>query len=93
VRQVNKRESPRRINGEESQDCEEEVDQTINDISYAIKQAIREADKITAEFNLDPPLHWRELLNLPIPNGLKLMVTTAADTKPQLTGDTNGSDA
>lgn len=91
VRQANMLASPSRIHGEESQDWEEEVDQTINDIAYAIKQAIKKAEEITEEFKLDPPLHWRELLNLPIPNGLKLMVTTAADSNPQLTGDTSGS--
>jgi lambda family phage portal protein len=94
LRQSNMLSSPRRIHGEESQDWETIVDETIEDISYAIRKAMEEAKKINEKFAPEPKLHWRELLNIPLPNGLTVAVTTAPPANNQPTGgQQNGTES
>jgi hypothetical protein len=85
--------SPRRIHGDDSEDFEEIVDETILDHAYAIEKAIEKAKEITEKYDLDPPLHWREILNLPVPQGLQLMINTGGpqDSKPTREGTTSAT--
>lgn len=85
--------SPRRIHGDDSEDFEEIVDETILDHAYVIEEAIKKAKEITAKYDLDPPLHWRELINLPVPQGLQLSINTGAsqDSRPTREGSTNAT--
>jgi capsid protein len=91
LRKQNMLSSPRRIHGEDSEDWEEIVDETVLDIAYAIEAAANKAKELTEKLGLDPPLHWRELLNLPIPNGLQIAVNTGVPqtTAPAREGNTN----
>ena len=76
IRKQNMLSSPRRIHGEDSEDWEEIVDETVEDIAYAIEKAQAKAQQLNKKHAFDPPLHWRELLNLPIPNGMSISVST-----------------
>ncbi|XZE20854.1 phage portal protein [Pirellulaceae bacterium SH449] len=93
LRKQNMLSSPRRIHGEDSEDWEEIVDETVDDVAYAIRAAAIKAKELTEELGLDPPLHWRELLNLPIPDGLQIAVNTGVPvtTAPAREGQQNNA--
>lgn len=91
LRKQNMLSSPRRIHAEDSEDWEEIVEETVLDVAYAIRTAALKAKELNDELGLDPPLHWRELLNLPIPDGLQIAVNTGVPTStaPAREGNTN----
>jgi lambda family phage portal protein len=43
-----------------------------NALTYAISQAKRKAAEINATFNDNAPVHWRELISLPMPAGIQM---------------------
>ena len=63
---------PRRLHGELSQDWEEIVAETIEDNRFAITSAIEAAQQINSQYELAQPVHWRELMSLPTPDGINL---------------------
>jgi lambda family phage portal protein len=85
--------SPRRLHGELSQDWEEIADETIADNAYAIRLAIREAKKINEEEKPDQPIIWREVLNLPTPEGMTLAIQAGGggQSQPMNGGKSNGA--
>lgn len=64
--------SPRRLHAERGSEWEEVADEIVGDYSYAIIAAKKAAKKINAAFNDGQPVHWRELINMPLPIGLQM---------------------
>lgn len=64
--------SPRRLHNEGGRDWETIADETIADNAYAIVRAKAKAAEINEKFNDGAPVHWRELVSLPMPNGLNM---------------------
>jgi capsid protein len=62
--------SPRRLHSEMSQDWQEIATETIEDNAFAIRQALATAREIEAETG--EKIHWRELLALPMPEGVQI---------------------
>jgi hypothetical protein len=63
--------SPRRLHQERGRDWEVVADETIADMEYAITKAKSAAQRINAQFT-DAPIHWRELISLPMPTGIQM---------------------
>jgi lambda family phage portal protein len=63
--------SPRRLHAERGRDWEVIADETIADMEYAITKAKSAAQRINAQFT-DAPIHWRELISLPMPTGIQM---------------------
>lgn len=61
--------SPRRLHSERSNDWEEIISETVDDNALAIEIAKRRADKLNKKHPTNP-VHWRELVALPLPPGL-----------------------
>lgn len=80
--------SPRRLHAERGDDVDQLARETIADNAYRIRLARTEAQKINSEFEDDgTPVHWRELLSLPLPDGFT--ITAAANTNQQQEGNSN----
>jgi hypothetical protein len=75
------------LHGELSQDWEEIQDETVKDNAMAIKNAMASADEINKTRGNQQPVHWRELLSLPTPDGLMLTVP-AQLSQPEQTQST-----
>tara|TARA_R110000868_G_scaffold184315_1_gene425869 strand:- start:150 stop:599 length:450 start_codon:yes stop_codon:yes gene_type:complete len=82
-------------------DWETIVEESVEDNSYAIQAASKQADKINAQFPNAPKLTWRDLISLPMPAGTTLAMqdpaaiavqekSAAADGTPQPTGEMAG---
>jgi capsid protein len=84
--------SQRRLNRERSSDWDELSTEIVEDNALAIRKAKREAQQINKEFDDGQPVHWRECLSLPTPDGVSMTLgpeggAEAADNKPkQLVG-------
>lgn len=64
--------SPRRLHQERGRDWEMLVDETLEDMAYAIENAKRRAQAINRTIVDGAPVHWRELISLPMPNGIQM---------------------
>lgn len=64
--------SPRRLHAEGGRDWEEVADEIVQDMSYAIVKAKQRARAINDQFQDNAPVHWRELISLPMPNGIQM---------------------
>jgi lambda family phage portal protein len=64
--------SPRRLHAEHGRDWETIAEETVADNAYAIRQAKTEAVAINGAFRDEQPVHWRELLSLPTPDGVSI---------------------
>jgi capsid protein len=69
--------SPRRVQRKNSRDHKKVTMETIEDNSYAIREAKKEAIKINSEADLQDgsPVHWREILSMPLPEGMKISLS------------------
>lgn len=72
IRLINGLISPRRLHAERGREWETVADETIEDLAYAIRKAKAVARTINTEFNDGSPVHWRELINLPMPSGIQM---------------------
>lgn len=79
--------SPRRLHAERGRDWEEVADEIVADNAYAIRRAKRMAAKLNTQFP-DDPVHWRELLSLPTPDGVQ--ISWQGLTQSESTGRNNG---
>lgn len=61
--------SPRRLHAENGIEWEGLADEIVEDNAYAIIRAKTKAAEINKQFTEDP-VHWRELLSLPTPDGV-----------------------
>lgn len=75
IRLVNGLISPRRLHAERGREWETIADETIEDLAYAIIKAKSQAAIINQRFPDNAPVHWRELINLPMPGGIQLSFT------------------
>lgn len=75
--------SPRRLHGELGQDWEEIAEETVKDNSHAIRLAMKAATELNAIRGDQEPVHWRELLSLPTPDGVQITMPVAAGQQPE----------
>lgn len=61
--------SPRRIHAARGKDWETIAEESVADNSFAIEAAAKQAEKINAAFPNSPPVTWRDLIALPMPQG------------------------
>lgn len=61
--------SPRRLHSARGSDWEEVSEEIIADNLYAIERAAAKASEINAKFPNMPPMTWRDLISLPMPEG------------------------
>ena len=54
----------------------------VEDNALAIRLAKTEAKKMNDEYSEDDPVHWRELLNLPTPDGVKVNIDAGKPEAP-----------
>ena len=64
--------SPRRLHAEGGRDWEEVADEIVQDMSYAVQLAKQRAAVINTQYKDGAPVHWRELISLPMPAGLQM---------------------
>lgn len=64
--------SPRRMHAARGKDWETIAEEIIDDNVYAITRAQAKADEVSAKFPKAPPLSWRDLIPLPMPEGQTL---------------------
>lgn len=74
--------SPRRLHQERGRDWETLADETIADMEYAIRRAKEAARRINVQFQ-DSPVHWRELISLPMPTGIQMSMQDPQVTAQQ----------
>lgn len=67
--------SPRRLQAERGRDWPTQVREIVEDNMLAITAAKKAAKRVNARFKDDDPVHWRELISLPTPDGVKVTVT------------------
>lgn len=92
IRQRNAQTSPRRIAANRlGVDWSDLADEIVTDNGLAIRKAKAAAAEINKE-HPDDPVHWRELLNLPAPEGMKLVINAGAGPAPTQTEDADDAD-
>lgn len=64
--------SPRRLHGSRGRDWDEIANEIVEDNATAIIKAKKRAERINRAVNDGQPVHWRELISLPMPSGLKM---------------------
>lgn len=78
MQQRNALNSPRRIQAARGRDWPEIAREIVEDNATAIRLAKRTADEINGEFPEDP-VHWRELISLPTPDGVQVTLDGGSD--------------
>ena len=63
--------SPRRIQSKNGRKWEVVAEETVADNVFAITKAKEAAAKLNSQFDDDQPVHWRELVNMPTPEGIQ----------------------
>lgn len=82
--------SPRRLHAErDGEDVDRISRETVEDNQYRIRLAKQAAKELNAEFPDDQPVHWRELIALPMPEGFTMQIAPA--TEPQSRTPKDGS--
>ena len=79
--------SPRRVHSKRGNNFYEIVEETIFDNGFAIERAIQKANDINSRFNLPTPITWREILNMPTPDGVSYQLPVQ---QPAQQGANNG---
>jgi len=75
--------SPRRVHAEHGDNFYDILDEIVADNGTSIRRAIKEAAAINVENpGLETPVHWREVISLPTPDGVTV---TVAPDKPEPT--------
>lgn len=64
--------SPRRLHAERGATWEEVARESVDDNALAIEAAKKRAAAINKKFPTDVPVTWRELVSLPMPNGVQM---------------------
>jgi len=70
--------SPRRLHAARGKDWEEIAEESIADNAYAIQRAQQQAAKLNAEFPNGAQINWRDLIALPMPNGMTMTMQDPA---------------
>lgn len=74
--------SPRRIHAEQGEDVDQISREQVADNAYRIRLAKAEAASINKDYPDGQPVHWRDLLSLPMPEGMTLNLAAAPTTTP-----------
>lgn len=69
--------SPRRLHAERGRDWEEIAEESVSDNAYAIIRAKRTAMEINRRFDDGQPVHWRDLISLPTPDGVTVSASSS----------------
>jgi capsid protein len=86
--------SPRRMHAARGKDWETIAEEIIDDNVYAIAKAQAKADSHNQKFPKAPPLSWRDLIPLPMPEGQTLaMQDPAAIAVQEEAANTKGAEA
>ncbi len=72
--------APREQQSNRGKEHKTTVDHTVEDNSYSIRQAIQEAAAIKQETGVD--VHWREVMALPMADGIQINLGDAAGGSP-----------
>jgi len=67
--------SPRRLHAEGGRDWEEVAGEIVEDNAYAISRAKMVAKRINKKYDDGAPVHWRELISLPMPAGTQMTMS------------------
>lgn len=70
--------SPRRLHAARGKDWEEIADETTADNEYAIVKAQATAERINSQFPDSPKVNWRDLIALPMPQGVTVAMQDPA---------------
>jgi lambda family phage portal protein len=70
--------SPRRLHAARGKDWEEIAEESIADNAYAIERAAKQAEEINAQFPGSPMVNWRDLIALPMPEGMTMAMQDPA---------------
>lgn len=70
--------SPRRMHAARGKDWETIAEEIIDDNVYAITKAQTKAEEVNASYPNSPPLTWRDLIPLPMPEGQTLALQDPA---------------
>jgi capsid protein len=70
--------SPRRIAASRGQDFNDLTREIVEDHGQRIELAHAKAEELNKRLNLDPPIHWREILSWPMPDGVQVMASKPA---------------
>lgn len=70
--------SPRRLHAERGRDWETIASETIEDNAFAIRRAREAALDLNGKIDDGNPVHWRELLTLPTPDGVSVQASPPA---------------
>lgn len=74
--------SPRRVQAERGDNWADVSTEICEDNALAICKAKTKAAEINKMFPEDPPVHWREVLSLPTPDGVNINLSGDTDTPP-----------
>lgn len=74
--------SPRRLHAEKSRDYETVIDEVTEDNGYAIEAAIVKANELNRRYP-DANLTWRDVLQLPMPEGVQISIPVAGSGQQQ----------
>lgn len=77
LQQRNALNSPRRVQGDKGRDWHEIAMEIVEDNAFAIVAAKEKAADINGRFP-DDPVHWRELISLPTPDGVTVNLNDGA---------------
>ena len=66
--------SPRRVQARNGRKWETVAQETVADNVFAIMEAKKAASEINSKYPDDSPVHWRELVNMPTPDGINASI-------------------
>lgn len=78
--------SPRRLHAEGGRDWEDIAGEIVDDNMIAIMRAKKSASVINRRYPDDVPVHWRELISLPMPNGIQMTMQDPGVVEAQIEG-------
>jgi len=71
--------SPRRLHASRGKDWDVVCNEIVEDNLQAITKAKEAAEKLNEQFDGDKqPVHWRELINMPLPDGVQMQMMDSA---------------
>jgi lambda family phage portal protein len=82
--------SPRRLHAARGNDWEELTEEIVADNHYAIEQAAKKAAEFNEANPFSPPLTWRDLIALPMPEGQTLALQDPAVVAKQEDANASG---
>lgn len=83
--------SMRRIQAARGRDWDEVSTEIVEDNAKAIRKALQATDEINAEF-AGANITWREVLNLPTPEGVNVSLTAQEQAKPEQQDEPGAND-